>query len=77
MDLHVRLKISSLVECAIAYGALVRCFFEMRHFVDSKRARLTKAFATIIALEGLLFGVNVSMITQVILSTKGLSANIT
>lgn len=77
MYLHVRLKISSLVKCAIAYGALVRCFFEMRHFMDSERARLTKSLATIVALEWLLFGMNVAMITQMILSTKGLSTNVT
>jgi hypothetical protein len=49
----------------------------MCHFVDSERARLTKAFATVIALKWLLFGMNVPMVAQMVLTSKGLSADVT
>lgn len=49
----------------------------MRDFVDGQRARLAEALAAVVALEGLLFGVDVAMVSQVILATEGLAANIT
>ena len=38
---------------------------------------LAKPFAAIVALEGLLFGVNVSVVSKVVLPAEGLAANIT
>ena len=40
-------------------------------------AGLTKSFPTLVTLEGLFFGMNVAMVSQVVLSTECLPANIT
>lgn len=45
--------------------------------MDGEGARLAEAFAAVIALEGLLFGMNVAMISQMILATEGFAANVT
>lgn len=76
MDLHVSLKISALIETAIAHGTLVRRLLEMGDFVNGESSRLTESLAAVVALERLLFGVNVSMISQVILTTEGLATDV-
>lgn len=73
----MRLEVRPLIEASIADGALVRRFLEMCHFVDSQRARLTKALATVVALERLLFGMNVPMIPQMVLTSECLAADVT
>lgn len=76
MDLHVSFKIGALIETAIAHGTLMGRLLEMGDFVNGKSTRLTESLAAIVALERLLFGMNVTMISQVILSTEGLSADV-
>lgn len=49
----------------------------MKNPMDCKRSRLAKSFSTLIALERLLFAMYISMISQVVLPSKGLSTNIT
>lgn len=44
--------------------------------MDGKCSRLTEALAAFVAFEWLFFAVDVSMISQMVLSPKGLSANI-
>jgi len=48
----------------------------MGNLVDGQGAGLAEAFAAIAALEGLVLGVDVAMIPQVILSPEGLAANV-
>ena len=49
----------------------------MQDFVYCQSSGLAKPFAAIVALEGLLFGVNVSVVSKVVLPAEGLAANIT
>ena len=48
----------------------------MSDFVNDKSPALTESFSTISALEGLILGVNIPMISQVILSSESLVANV-
>jgi len=45
--------------------------------VDIETARLAEALSTVLALEGLLFGVDISVVPQVVLPSKGLATHIT
>ena len=49
----------------------------MQDFVDCQCARLTEALAAFGALEGLLLGMDVTVIPQVVLPSEGLATNIT
>ena len=49
----------------------------MQYFVNCQRSRLTKTFSTVIALEGLVFGVYVLVISQVVLPSERLAADVT
>ena len=49
----------------------------MQYFVNCQRSRLTKTFSTVIALEGLVFGVYVLVISQVVLPPERLAADVT
>jgi hypothetical protein len=59
----VCLEVGALVEAAIADGTLVRGLLEVRDFVNGECARLTEALPAVVALERLLFGVNVAVIS--------------
>ena len=48
----------------------------MQNFVNSQRSRLTETFPTIRAFERLLLGMNISVISQMILSSKSFTTNI-
>jgi hypothetical protein len=77
MNLHVRLEIGSLIEASIADWTFMWRLFQMCDFMNGECARLTESFSTIIALEWLLFGVNITMITKMILTTECFSTNVT
>ncbi len=77
MGEEVRLQVGALVEVSLADGAAVRGVLHVEDFVDSQSPGLTKALATLIALEGLLFGVNVAVIPKVILPPEGFATDIT
>ena len=49
----------------------------MKDLVYSQCAGLAKSLSTLRTLEGFLFGMNVSVVSQVVLSAEGLSTNIT
>jgi len=57
---QVGLQIGTLVEGAIAHGALVRRLLHVQDLVDSQSAGLTESLAALRALEGLLLGVDIS-----------------
>lgn len=76
MDLHVSFEVGPLVEAAIAHGTLVGRLLQVRHFMHGEGSRLTEAFAAVVALEWLLFGVNVAMVAEMILPTESLAANV-
>lgn len=77
MDLHVSFKVGALIEAAVAHGAFVRRFLQVRHLVDREGPTLAESLAAVVALERLLFGVDVAMISQVILTTEGFAADVT
>lgn len=49
----------------------------MRHFVHGEGSRLAETLAAVVALEGLFFGVNVAVISEMVLATEGLAADVT
>ena len=49
----------------------------MQYFVNCQRSRLTKTFSTVVALERLVFGVYVLVISQVVLPSERLAADVT
>ena len=55
----------------------MRSLFHVKDFVNCQCARLTEAFAAFRALEWLLFGVDVAVVSQVVLPSEGLATNIT
>lgn len=57
---QVGLQIGTLVEGAIAHGALVWRLLHVQDLVDSQSAGLTESLAALRALEGLLLGVDIS-----------------
>lgn len=63
MRQQMRLEVGALVKAATTYGTLVRRLFHVEDLVHGQRARLTKAFAAFAALERLLFGVYISVVT--------------
>lgn len=77
VNLHVSLQVRTLIEGSMTNWTFVRRLFEMGDFMHGECTRLTESFATIVALEGLLFGVNVAMIAKMILSTECFAADIT
>ncbi len=52
-------------------------YLHVKCLVYCERPGLTETLATVLALKGLLLGVNVAVISQVILTTKCFAANIT
>jgi len=74
--LQVTLQVGPLVEAPLADGALVRTLLQMGDLVDGQGAGLAETLAAIAALEGLVLGVNVPVIPQMILPPEGLAANV-
>lgn len=73
----MRFEVGSLVEAAIANGTFMGRFLQMRHFMHGECSRLTETFSAVVALEWFFFGVNVAMISQMILATESFAANVT
>ena len=71
------LQSRSLVEPSLAHWAIVGGLSKMQYFVNCQRSRLTKTFSTVIALERLVFGVYVLVISQVVLPPERLAADVT
>ena len=61
------LEVGPLVEAALTNGTSVGTFLHVEDAMDGKRPRLAEAFATFVAFERLLLGVNVSVVSQVVL----------
>ena len=64
---QVGLEVAPLVEASAASRTLVRRIFHVQDLVDGQCPRLTKPLATLVALEGLLFGMNVPTIDKIII----------
>ena len=77
MGEQVGLQVGPLVEASLADGTSVRTFLHVEDLVDGQGSRLAEAFPTVVALEGLLLGVDVPVVTQVVLPPKGLATHIT
>ena len=59
---QVGLEVGPLVEAPLADGALVRGLLHVEDLVHGKGARLAEALATDFTLEGLLIGMDVSVV---------------
>ena len=59
---QVSLQVRSLIEAALTDWTSVRSLLKVEYFMNSQSSVLTESFPTIIAFEGFLFGVNISMI---------------
>ena len=70
-------QIGPLIKCFPASWAAMRWFIQMQYLVYGQRPWLAKSFAAFFAFERLVFGMNVSMVSQMILPAKRFSANIT
>ena len=77
MSQKMRLQVGTLVKVLLTDRASVRGIVHMEDLMHGQGARLTKSFATFSAFEWLFFGVNVSVVTQVVLSAEGFTADIT
>lgn len=81
LDVGVReqmgLQIGPLIEASTAEMALVRAVLLVQYLVHGQRSRLAESFTAVGALEGLLLGVNVTMIAKMVLSAKGFATDIT
>lgn len=66
-----------MVEGAVADGTLVWCLLKMGNLVHGECPRLAETFAAVGALEGFLFGMNVPVVTEMILSAERLAADVT
>jgi len=73
---QVRLEVGALVETAGAHRALVRRFLQVQDSVDGQRSRLAEPFAAVTAFERLFFRMDVTMITEMILTAESLAADI-
>ena len=77
MGEQVGLQVGPLVEASLADGTSVRTFLHVEDLVDGQGPRLAEAFPAVVALEGLLLGVDVPVVTQVVLPPKGFATNVT
>ncbi len=55
----------------------MRALLHVEDLVDGQGAGLAEALPAVVALEGLLLGVDVPVVPQVVLPPKGLAANVT
>ena len=75
---QVGLEVGPLVEAPLTDGTpVVGGLLHVEDLVDGEGPRLTEPLAALSALEGLLLGVNVPVVSQVILTSKGFTTNIT
>lgn len=77
MGQQMGLEVGPLVEASLTNGTSVGRLLHVQDSVDGQGPRLAEAFAAFIALERLLFRVDVSVVTEVVLPTEGLAADIT
>ena len=77
MGQQMGLEVGPLIEASLTNGTSVGRLLHVKDSVDGQCPRLAKALAAFIALERLLFRVDVSVVAKMILPTEGLSANIT
>ena len=81
LDVSVRqqmgFQVGPLVEASLTNWTTVRGLLHVEDLVNCQCSRLAETLSTLITFEGLFFGVNVAMISQVVLSSEGLAANIT
>jgi hypothetical protein len=66
---QVRLQIRPLVEAPAADGALVRGLLHVEDLVHRQGPRLAEALAALRALEWFLLGVDVAVVTEVVLGS--------
>jgi hypothetical protein len=66
-----------LIETSLTNGTSVGRLFHVEDLVNGQRSGLAKTFSAFVAFERFLFGMDVSVVSQVILSSEGLSTNIT
>lgn len=76
MGEKVSFQVTSLIKGSSACGTFVRRFLHMQRFMNSQRSRLTKSLAALLTFEGFLLGVNVSVVSQVVLSPEGLLTDV-
>ena len=74
---EMRLEVGSLVKAPLTHGAFVRRLLHMQDLMNSQGSRLAETLATLGTFKRFLFGMNVSVISQVILSPKCFTTNIT
>lgn len=70
------LEVAALIEAARADRTLVRGLLHVQDLVNGQGAALAKTLAAFVAFEGLLLTVDVPVISEMILSPKGLAANV-
>ena len=76
MGEQVSFQVGPLIKAATANGAFMRGLFHVKDLVNGQGSRLTKTFATFCAFERFLLGMNVAMVSQVVLTTEGLATKI-
>ena len=74
---EVGFEVRPLVEVALTNGTSVGGLVHVEDLVDCQGARLTEALATFRAFEWLLLGVDVAVVSEVVLSAEGLPTDIT
>jgi len=74
---QVGLQVGSLIETSLADRALVGRLLHVKDLVNRQGPGLTESLPTVGTLERLLLGVNVAMVSQVILAAEGFAADIT
>ena len=77
MSEEVSLEVRSLVETSSANGTLVRGLLHVKDLVHCQCAGLTEALAALQTLERFLFGVDVAVVTEVVLPPEGFATEIT
>lgn len=76
MSEQVRLEIAPLVEAPATGGALVWRLLHVKDLVDGQGAALAESLATLATLERLLLAVDVLVISEVVLASEGLPADV-
>lgn len=76
MGEKVSFQVTSLIKGSSACGAFVRRFLQVQGFMNRQSSRLTKSLPALLTFEGFLLGVNISVVSQVVLSPEGLVADV-
>ena len=81
LDVSVRqqvgFQVGPLVEAPLTNGTPMGRLLHVKDLVNCQGSGLAEALAAFVTFEGLLFGVNVSVVSKVVLPAEGLAANIT